>query len=60
MNGKGFGRKRSWPYLRNYAGIRLKELTKTTKTSNRIAGLRGRDLNPVPPIYEAEVNNRWW
>jgi len=38
--------------LRYYPGIRLEGLRKTTKTSIRIAGRRGRDLNPGPPEYE--------
>jgi hypothetical protein len=41
MNGKGFGRKQSWPnFIRYYPGIRLEVLTKTTKESVRIAGFR--------------------
>jgi len=55
MNWKVFGRKRSWPILRYYPGIRLEGLRKTTKTSIRIAGRRGRDSNPGPPEYEAGV-----
>jgi hypothetical protein len=31
MNGKVFGRKQSWPYLRFYPGIRLEGLIKTKK-----------------------------
>jgi hypothetical protein len=41
--------------LRYYPGIRLDGLRKTTKTSIRIGGRRGRDLNPGPPEYEAGV-----
>jgi hypothetical protein len=53
MNLKGFGRKRSWPNLRYYPGIRLKRVRKTSKTSIKIAGHRSRDLNPEPSEYEA-------
>jgi len=35
-------------------GIRLEGLRKTTKTSNRVAGL-GTELSPVPPECEAGV-----
>jgi hypothetical protein len=38
-----------------YSGIRLEGLRKTTKTSIRIAGRRGRDFNPGPSKYEAGV-----
>jgi hypothetical protein len=38
---KGLESKRSWSNLRYYADIRLEELTKTTKTSVRIACLLG-------------------
>jgi hypothetical protein len=31
MNGKGFGRKKSWPNLRYYASIHLEGPRKTTK-----------------------------
>jgi hypothetical protein len=55
MNGKGLGRKRSWPNLRYYAGIRLDKLNKPQKTTISIAGRRGRDQNPEPPEYEAGV-----
>jgi hypothetical protein len=55
INGKGFGRKRYWPNERYYAGIRLEELRKTTKTSISIAGRRDRDLKLGPPEYEAGV-----
>jgi hypothetical protein len=54
MNWRGFRRKRLWPNLRYYFDIRLDRLNKTT-TSVRRAGLRGRDLTPVPVEYEAGV-----
>jgi hypothetical protein len=41
--------------LKYYPGIRLEGLRRTTKTSIRIAGRRGRDMNPGPPEYEAGV-----
>jgi hypothetical protein len=41
--------------LKYYPGIRLEGLRITTKTSIRIAGRRGRDLNPGTPEYEAGV-----
>jgi hypothetical protein len=44
MNGKGFGGKRSWPYLWHYAGIRLEELRKTTTNLNQ------RSLSPGPSL----------
>jgi hypothetical protein len=52
---KGFGRKRSWPILRYYPGIRLDGLRKPTKKTIRIAGSRIRFFNPRPPEYEAGV-----
>jgi hypothetical protein len=42
LNGKGFDRKRSWPNLRYYAGIRLDRLTQcyiTVSTQHRIRTL---------------------
>jgi hypothetical protein len=54
MNGKGFGRKRSWPHLRYYVDIRLKGLRKNTKNLT-VTGRRGQYLNPGPPEYEARV-----
>jgi hypothetical protein len=42
--------------LRYYPCILLEGLSKTTKTSVRIAGHRSRDLNPAPPEYEARVS----
>jgi hypothetical protein len=55
MNGKGYSRKRSWPNLRYYPVIRLKGLKKTMKPLSRDSRSPGRDLNPVPPEYEAGV-----
>jgi hypothetical protein len=56
MNWRGFGRKRSWPNFkalsRNSPGGTEK---KARKTSIRIAGHRGRDLNLGSPEYEAGV-----
>jgi hypothetical protein len=42
--------------LRYYPGICLERLLKTTKNSvsTNIAGLKGENLNPRPPEYEAE------
>jgi hypothetical protein len=45
MNLKGFGRKCNGLILRNYAGIRLKGLRKTTNIFVRIDGHRGWELN---------------
>jgi hypothetical protein len=54
MNWKGYGRKQSWPNLRYYPGICLEGLTKTTKTSVRIAGLQNKiRTQDLPPEYEA-------
>jgi hypothetical protein len=39
MNWKGFGKKRSWPILRPYPGIRIEGLRKTTKASIRTVDL---------------------
>jgi hypothetical protein len=48
--------KRSWPnLLKYYAGIYLEGLRETTKTSMRIAGLRGRESNPRRTEYEVGV-----
>jgi hypothetical protein len=40
MNWKGYGRKRSWPNLRQYPGIFLEGLREITKNSVRIGGLQ--------------------
>jgi hypothetical protein len=50
MNWKGHGRKQSWPNFRKYPCIFLEKLRKNTKTS-----VRGRDLSPRSPDYEAGV-----
>jgi hypothetical protein len=49
MNWKASGRKPLWP------GIRLKGLRETTKNLSQDRRSPGRDLNPEPPEYEAEV-----
>jgi hypothetical protein len=41
--------------LRYYLRIRLEELWKTPKTRSQVNLSSGRDLNPGPPEYEAEV-----
>jgi hypothetical protein len=38
--------------LSYYPGIRMERLRKTTKTSVRIGGSRGRESNPGPPEYK--------
>jgi hypothetical protein len=53
MNGKGCGRKRSWPNLRYYPGICLEGLRKATKNFSQDSRSPGRDLNSGPPEYEA-------
>jgi hypothetical protein len=55
MNWNGFGRKRSWPNLRNCFGIFLEELKKTTKHLSQDNQSPDRDLNPRPPEHEAET-----
>jgi hypothetical protein len=55
MNWKGCGRKRSWPNLRYYPDICLEGLRKKTKNLSQFIRSPGRDLNPGPPEYEAEV-----
>jgi hypothetical protein len=39
MNREGYIRKQSWHNLRNYPGICLKEMKKSTKASGTIASL---------------------
>jgi hypothetical protein len=51
----GFGRKRSWPNLRNYPGIRLEGLRKTTEHLSQDSRSPRRDLKPGHPEYEARV-----
>jgi hypothetical protein len=46
-------RKRSWPNLRNYSGISLVRLRKTTKDLGQYNPSPGRDFNPGPLEYEA-------
>jgi hypothetical protein len=55
MNWKGYGRKWAWPNLRYYPGICLEGLRKATKNASQNNRSAGRDLNPGPPVYEAEV-----
>jgi hypothetical protein len=56
MNWKGFGRKRSWT---NFKVLSRHSTGGTVenhkKTLFKIAGRRGRDLNPGPLDYEAGV-----
>jgi hypothetical protein len=52
MNWEGFRRKKSWPNLRYYPGICLKELRKTMKGFSQDSKFLGRDLNGGPPEYE--------
>jgi hypothetical protein len=51
LNWKGFDDL----FLRYYPSIHLEVLRKTKKTSVRVAGHRGQDLNQVPPEYRAGV-----
>jgi hypothetical protein len=53
INWKRFGRKRSWPNLRNYPSISLERLRKTTKTPSQDSRCPGRNFNLGPPEYEA-------
>jgi hypothetical protein len=53
MNWKGCGKKRSSYNLSKYPGICLRTEEKPRETSVRISGLRARNLNLVPPEYEA-------
>jgi hypothetical protein len=55
MNWKGYGRKRTWLNLRYYPGTDLEGLRKIMKTFSQDNRSPGRDLNPGPPKYEAEV-----
>jgi hypothetical protein len=41
MNGKGFGRKQSWPNLRYYASICLEGVRKTTKKTKSAKPVAG-------------------
>jgi hypothetical protein len=49
MNGKGFGRKWSWPNLRYYADIRLEIQTETAKILNQHSRSPG-------PRFESETS----
>jgi hypothetical protein len=62
MNGKGCGRKRSWPNIRYYPGIFLEGLRKTTKNLSQDIQALGRDLNLGPPEYEglSLSHNVYW
>lgn len=51
---KGCERKESQPTLRYYPGIYLEGLGKTTKIHQDSQSL-GRDLNPGPPEFKAEM-----
>jgi hypothetical protein len=55
MNWKGLDRRRSWPNCSYYHCILLERLKKPRKTSIRIVGVRGRDLNTGYARYEAGV-----
>jgi hypothetical protein len=55
---KGFGRNRSWPNFKALSRNLPRGTEKTTKTSIRTAGLRGRDLNPGTPEYEEVLNTQ--
>jgi hypothetical protein len=55
MNCKGYGRKGSWLNSKDYPGIRLEGLRKTTKTLNQYTQSPGRESNPKPPEYEIGV-----
>jgi hypothetical protein len=55
LNWKRFGKKRPWPNLRYYLGICLEGLRKATESLSQDSRLLGRDLNPEPSDYEAEV-----
>lgn len=51
----GCGRKWSWPYLRHYTGVCLKVLKETELCQD--SRFPDRDMNPLPPGYEAGVSN---
>jgi hypothetical protein len=56
INWEIFARKRSWPTLRYYSGIRLTGLRETTKTSFRTDGLRARFEPGIIQIRSSSVN----
>jgi hypothetical protein len=45
MNGKGFGRKQSWPNLRYYASICLEGVRKTTKKPKSAKPVAGAEIS---------------
>jgi hypothetical protein len=55
---KGRGRKREWPTLRQYPGIWLEGLRKTTKISVRTAGLRVETLTHLPNTKQGCQRNK--
>jgi hypothetical protein len=55
MNGVECGRRLSLPNLRQYSGIFVEGLRKTTKNFSHDSRSPGRDLNPGPLEYKAEV-----
>jgi hypothetical protein len=56
MNGKGPGRKRLWPNLRYYAGIRLQVLRETQKPVS-LAGMKPRFEPGTSRIRSKSVNH---
>jgi hypothetical protein len=61
MDWKGCGRKQSWPNWRQYHGVCLEGLRKTTTNLNQDSQSPGRGLEPGPPKYEAGViTTRIW
>jgi hypothetical protein len=58
MNCKGFGRKRSWPNLIYYTGIRLEGVRKTTKKLKQDSWSPGPKFEPeTSRIRSRSVNN---
>jgi hypothetical protein len=55
MNGKGCGRKRSWPVNRNYAGIRLEGLRETIKHPSEENLYPGRHSNQTTREYKPQA-----
>jgi hypothetical protein len=55
MNGKGYGRKRSWSNLRCYFGICLERLGINTKNLSQNSHSPGRNLKQSSPEYEAGI-----
>jgi hypothetical protein len=56
---KGYGRKRSWPYLRYYPSTCLEGLSKTMRNLSQDRQSPGRDLYPGLHEYEARVLTTW-